>query len=113
GDARRRAPRSARRAWASRAPRRLDGSKGRRMSVLLAAVLALSMTTTNSAKSEVREAPADLVLVSAKIWTGDLRNPEAEALAVRGGKIVAVGADKQIEAVKGPQAKVLDAKWRR
>src|SRR5262249_25312445 len=60
-----------------------------------------------------KEAPADLVLVSAKIWTGDLRNPEAEALAVRDGRIVAVGSDKEIEAFKGPQTKGIDGKWRR
>ena len=41
------------------------------------------------------EPPADLVLVSAKIWTGDPKNPEAEALAVRGGRIVAVGIGRR------------------
>jgi hypothetical protein len=79
------------------------------MSVFLAGVLAVTMMSA----PEVHEVPADLVLVSAKIWTGDLRNPEAEALAVRGGKIVAVGSNKQIEPFKGPETKVLDAKWRR
>lgn len=76
------------------------------MSALLAALLALTL-------SEAHEAPADLVLVSAKIWTGDPKNPEAEALAVRGEKIVAVGMNKEIEALKGPQTKVLDGRWRR
>jgi predicted amidohydrolase YtcJ len=59
------------------------------------------------------EAPADLVLVSAKIWTGDPKNPEAEALAVHGDRIVAVGMNKEIEALKGPKTVVLDGKWRR
>ena len=57
--------------------------------------------------------PADLVLVSARIWTGDPKNPEAEALAVRGGRIVAVGSDKEIAAFKGAKTAVLDGKWRR
>ena len=39
--------------------------------------------------------------------------PEAEALAVRGGRIVAVGSDKEIAAWKGPKTVVLDGKWRR
>ena len=82
------------------------------MSVWLAGVLAVTMMST-PATEQAREAPADLVLVSAKIWTGDLRNPEAEALAVRGGKIAAVGSNEQIEPFKGPQTKVLDAKGRR
>ncbi len=59
------------------------------------------------------EPPADLVLVSAKIWTGDPKNPEAEALAVRGGRVVAVGMDREILALKGPKTVVLDGKWRR
>lgn len=59
------------------------------------------------------EAPADLVLVSARIWTGDPKNPEAEALAVKGDRIVAVGSDREIQAWKGPKTVVLDGKWRR
>ena len=58
-------------------------------------------------------APADLVLRSAKIWTGDPARPEAEALAVRGGRIVAVGSDAEIAKLQGPSTKVIDGKWRR
>ena len=76
------------------------------MSTLFAVMLALTM-------AEPKQTPADLILVSAKIWTGDQRSPEAEALAVRGGKIVAVGMNKEIEAFKGPDTKVIDGKWRR
>lgn len=59
------------------------------------------------------EPPADLVLLSAKIWTGDPKNPEAEALAVRDGRIVAVGMDEAVRRLKGPKTIVLDGKWRR
>jgi hypothetical protein len=59
------------------------------------------------------EPPADLVLLSARVWTGDPKNPEVEALAVRGDRIVAVGSDKQIGALKGPKTVVVDGKWRR
>jgi len=59
------------------------------------------------------EPPADLVLLSAKIWTGDSKNPEAEALAVRDGRIVAIGMNKAVEALKGPKTVVVDGKWRR
>jgi predicted amidohydrolase YtcJ len=59
------------------------------------------------------EPPPDLVLLSARIWTGDPKHPEAEALAVRGGRIVAVGANAEIEKLKGPKTAVLDGKWRR
>jgi predicted amidohydrolase YtcJ len=33
--------------------------------------------------------PADLVLVSAQVWTGDATRPQVTALAARGGRIVA------------------------
>ncbi len=40
--------------------------------------------------------PADLVLLGGKVVTMDDGNPMAEALAVRGDRIVAVGSDEQI-----------------
>jgi predicted amidohydrolase YtcJ len=58
-------------------------------------------------------APAELILQHAKIWTGDPAKPEAEALAVRGARIVAVGSDAEIAKLQGPSTKVLDGKWRR
>jgi len=58
-------------------------------------------------------APADLVLVSAKVWTGEAAPREASALAVRGGRIVAVGSDPEVEALRGPGTKVLDGRGRR
>ena len=45
---------------------------------------------------ETKEA-ADLVLRNGKIVTVDSTLPEAEAVAVKGGKILAVGTDDQIE----------------
>ncbi|HEY1434541.1 MAG TPA: amidohydrolase [Thermoanaerobaculia bacterium] len=75
--------------------------------MLTAFALAALVTAASS------EAPADLVLLSAKIWTGDPKNPEAEALAVRGDRIVAVGSDREIGALKGPKTVVLDGQGRR
>jgi predicted amidohydrolase YtcJ len=57
--------------------------------------------------------PADLILISAKIWTGDLARPSAEALAVRGGRIVALGSNHDVETLRGPKTRVLDARGRR
>jgi predicted amidohydrolase YtcJ len=58
-------------------------------------------------------APADLVLLSAKIWTGEAGRPHAEALAVRDGRIAAVGGNREIEALRGPATRVLDGRGRR
>ncbi|HEU5250990.1 MAG TPA: amidohydrolase [Thermoanaerobaculia bacterium] len=57
--------------------------------------------------------PADLVLVSARIWTGDPTRPEASALAARGGRLVAVGDDSEIEKLRGPKTVVVEGKSRR
>lgn len=57
--------------------------------------------------------PADLVLLSAKIWTGEAKRPEAEALAVVDGRIVAVGTNREISRRRGPGTLVLDGRRRR
>jgi predicted amidohydrolase YtcJ len=59
------------------------------------------------------EPPADLILLSAKIWTGDPARPSAQALAVRGDRIVALGSNHDVETLRGPNTKVFDAKGRR
>jgi len=57
--------------------------------------------------------PADLIMLSAKIWTGDPARPSAEALAARGGRIVAIGSNSDVAQLRGPKTRVLDAKGRR
>jgi predicted amidohydrolase YtcJ len=57
--------------------------------------------------------PADLVLVSARIWTADPVRPEATALAARGGRIVLVGDDAEVRRLAGPKTVVVDGKGRR
>lgn len=52
---------------------------------------------------------ADLIITNAKIWTVDKARPHAEALAVLGERIVAVGSAADVDAWHGPQTKILDA----
>src|SRR5260370_37488815 len=56
---------------------------------------------------------ADLVVVNAKIWTVNPKQPEAEALAVVRERIVAVGKEADIRALIGSKTRVLDLKGRR
>jgi predicted amidohydrolase YtcJ len=56
---------------------------------------------------------ADLVLVNGKIWTVNKAQPEAEALACWHGRILAVGADKDVRPLVGPGTRVIDLKGRR
>jgi predicted amidohydrolase YtcJ len=53
------------------------------------------------------EKKADLVLLGGKVVTVDPRRPTAEAVAVRGGRIVAVGSDKEVSPFVGDGTKVL------
>ena len=50
-------------------------------------------------------APADLVIVDAHVWTVDDARPEAEAVAVRGERIVLVGTSDE-ELPSGVSAKL-------
>ena len=52
---------------------------------------------------------ADTLVVNARLYTVNSRQPWAEALAVRGGNIVAVGTAAQIEKYRGPSTRVIDA----
>ena len=56
---------------------------------------------------------ADLIVVNARIWTGDATRPEAEALAVSGERIVAVGTNDAIRGRAGTGTRVIDAQGRR
>jgi len=58
-------------------------------------------------------AAADLIVSNARIWTVNAQQPEAEALAIIGERIVAVGSDKQIATWRGPSTKVIDARGKR
>jgi hypothetical protein len=51
----------------------------------------------------------DTVVVNARIYTVNSRQPWAEALAIRREKVVAVGSAKDIEAYRGATTKVIDA----
>ena len=44
----------------------------------------------------------DRIFVNGNIWTGDEARPQAQALAVAGDKILAVGSDQEIKALAAP-----------
>jgi predicted amidohydrolase YtcJ len=56
---------------------------------------------------------ADLIITNAKIWTVDNSHPEAEAVAILGDRIVAVGSNQEIGAWRGPATRVVDAVGKR
>jgi predicted amidohydrolase YtcJ len=56
---------------------------------------------------------ADLILVHGKIWTENPRQPEAEAVAIQGNRILEVGESDSVLKLAGPKTKVVDLKGRR
>lgn len=52
---------------------------------------------------------ADSIILGGKIYTLNPGQPWAAALAVRRGKIIAVGSDTQVQALRGSRTEVIDA----
>lgn len=76
-----------------------------------ATVLTLAALFSISLTAQTRPA-ADLIITNAKIWTVDKARPQAEALAIVGERIVAVGSAADMDVWHGPQTKVVDAQGR-
>ncbi len=55
---------------------------------------------------------ADILIHHARCFTADPDAPRAEAVAVRGNRIVFVGSDADAEAFRGPRTRVIDAQRR-
>jgi hypothetical protein len=62
-----------------------------------------------AAGSQSPAAPADLVVTNARIYTADDGRPMANAMAIRGGRVLFVGSDRGALTLRGPQTRVLDA----
>ena len=76
---------------------------------LIVTGLALTARTTERAVQQAAQ-PADLVLTNGKVVTVEDGAPEAQAVASRGGKIVAVGTNAEIQKHVGPNTQVIDVK---
>src|SRR5579863_4751174 len=63
-----------------------------------------------SAGSEARPATADLILLNGRVFTADPARPYVQALAIGGGRILAVGADGAVVALAGPATRRVDLK---
>src|SRR5262245_3465672 len=86
------------------------------MKLLAAATLCVIMPFPVGMSVPVRaEQPstADLILIHGKIWTGNKGQPEAEGLAVRGERLVAVGKVSQVQRLSGPKTRSVDLQGKR
>jgi len=73
--------------------------------VLLGSALLVALSACGPSESVD---PADLVLRGGNVVTVDDAQPHAEAIAIRGYQIAAVGSDREIAAYVGPQTKVIE-----
>lgn len=76
-----------------------------------AALAALFGALIHNASAQ-QPAPVDSVVVNARIYTVNPQQPWAEALAIRGEKILAVGSTREINRYRGPTTRVIDAQGR-
>ncbi len=77
----------------------------------LAKILALFALLTGCTAQEAKE-PADLVLRNGKVVTVDEALPEAQAVAVKDGRILAVGSDSDIAGHIAEATQVIDLEGR-
>lgn len=75
----------------------------------LVAGFLLAMLFGCESQSNSNMANADLVIVNAKIVTSSTLQPAAQAIAIRDGKIVAIGTNEEISASFGDATKRIDA----
>jgi predicted amidohydrolase YtcJ len=73
--------------------------------LLIATLLSIPLFAAADAPSQ----PADIIVTNARIYTVNPQHTWADAIAIRGEKIVAVGDRKQVETLRGPATKVIDA----
>ena len=83
------------------------------MKKLIVLVAAITFTVNSRAQSNEQLIGADMIVFNAKITTGSLTKPEASALAVKRGKIYAVGTDAEILGLKDKSTKLIDAGGKR
>lgn len=78
---------------------------------MVARIATFLVLASSTALSQPRS--ADLLLVNGKVWTVDRSRPEAQAIAVAGDRILAVGSNEAMRALAGPNATVIDLRGRR
>jgi len=76
----------------------------------LTLTIALLLLGTGGAKPEAAPEPADAVFKNGNIYTVNERQPRAEAIAVKAGRIVFVGSNKDVKSYEGEGTRVVDLK---
>ena len=70
-------------------------------------ILALACAVTLPGVAHSQE--ADVIVRNARIWTGDTLEPRAQAVAIRGERLIVVGTNAQADAHRTARTRVIDA----
>lgn len=73
-----------------------------KLAILLLSAFAMTMAAQS-------KPAADLIVTNANVWTGDDAHPKAQAVAIIGQRIVAVGSNAEIASWRGSSTKLIDA----
>jgi predicted amidohydrolase YtcJ len=73
---------------------------------LRAVIPALALLVTT--QPALRGQNADLIVTAGRVWTGDPDNPWAEAVAIRGDRILAVGSSTAMMALRSTHTRVIE-----
>jgi predicted amidohydrolase YtcJ len=80
----------------------------KKIGICLMVLVLASCSSDNRAKPNVNR-----IFINGKVWTGDHAQPTAQAMAISGDKIVAVGTTAEIRALASGETEVIDLKNRR
>jgi hypothetical protein len=70
------------------------------------------MSTTNTTHADHPSIAADIIIVNANVHTIDTAQPHAEAVAILGNRILAVGSTPDVQLLRGTKTRVIDAAGR-
>src|SRR5262245_62468156 len=79
-----------------------------RRDFLKAGAAGLACAVAGGAFAQEKGAPVDLILVNGRMATLDQRRPAASAVAIKGGRFLAVGDDKEVLTHRGDKTQIVD-----
>ena len=82
-------------------------SPGFRLYAFHISLIAVTLMTVLPTPTQAQTTPS-LILMNGKIWTENPSQPQAEALAISGNHIVAVGTTEEVRKLAGPTTKIVD-----
>ncbi|HEY8188329.1 MAG TPA: amidohydrolase [Pyrinomonadaceae bacterium] len=81
-----------------------------KIKILLLLIIIVTLISANfPTRADDRRPGVDLIVINARVHTMDSSRPTAEAVAISGSRIIAVGSTREISKMAGPDTRVIDA----